>query len=438
MSEWTTARLADVADIRFSNVDKKAIPGEGSVHLCNYMDVYANDYITAELPFMEATASSAEIERFRVEKGDVLLTKDSETPDDIGIPAVVADDIPSLVCGYHLALIKPRKERIDSTYLAKQLGSKQTAIYFAQLANGSTRYGLSSSAIANTSISLAPLPQQRRIAEILSTLDEAIEQTEALIAKMQRVKAGLMHDLFTRGVAHDGRLRPTREQAPDLYKESPLGWIPKEWETASLADRARPGRPHLKTGPFGSSLKIEHWVEDGHPVITIGALGEGDFIHSELLFVSDVTAQRLREYQLEVDDVVFSRVADVGRSAVILDGNKGWIMSSNLMRISLDQSKVHAAFLQSQLAHDARVRAQIRATVNSGGREVANSQILNRLLFAWPQPDEQSWILDRVEAHDDKRKTESTYLDKLIKQKSGLMHDLLTGRLLSVGERENA
>jgi type I restriction enzyme S subunit len=429
MSEWTTARLADVADIRFSNVDKKAIPGEAPVRLCNYMDVYTNDYITAELPFMEATASSAESERFRVEKGDVLLTKDSETPDDIGVPAVVVDDIPSLVCGYHLALIKPRKDRVDSTFLAKQLGSKQTATYFSQLANGSTRYGLSSSAIANTPIPLAPLSQQRWIAEVLLTLDETIEQTEALIAKMQQVKAGLMHDLLTRGVTPDGHLRPTREQTPDLYKESPLGWIPKEWDVATLSERGRLGRPHLKTGPFGSSLKIEHWVEDGHPVITIGALGEGELIQSELLYVSDATAQRLREYQLEVGDVVFSRVADVGRSAVVLDNHKGWIMSSNLMRISLDQAKVYAAYLQAQLAYDARVRAQIRATVNSSGREVANSQMLNRLLFVWPQPEEQARILNRVEALDAKRKTETAHLDNLIKQKQGLMNNLLTGRV---------
>lgn len=268
---------------------------------------------------------------------------------------------------------------------------------------------------------------QVRIAEILSTLDEAIEQTEALIAKMQQVKAGLMHDLFTRGVTPDGRLRPTREQAPDLYKESPFGWIPKEWEVGSLSDRARTGRPHLKTGPFGSSLKFEHWVAEGHPVITIGALGEGELINSELLYVSDATAQRLREFQFEVGDVVFSRVADVGRSAVILDRHKGWIMSSNLMRISLDQSKIRAPFLQHQLAYNPGVKAQIRKNVNAGGREVANGQMLNRLLFAWPEPEEQDRILERIRSLASKQKIENAHLDNLINQKYGLMHDLLTG-----------
>lgn len=185
----------------------------------------------------------------------------------------------------------------------------------------------------------AKIELQHRIAEILSTLDEAIEATEALIAKHQQIKAGLMHALFTRGVNPDGHLRPTREQAPDLYKESPLGWIPQDWEIASLFDRGKPGRSHLRTGPFGSSLKIEHWVKQGHPVITIGALAEGSIIESELLFVSDATARALIDYKLEPGDVVFSRVADVGRSVAITECQSGWIMSSNLMRISLDQAK---------------------------------------------------------------------------------------------------
>jgi type I restriction enzyme, S subunit len=86
-----------------------------------------------------------------------------------------------------------------------------------------------------------PVPDsqvQYRIAEILSTVDETIEHTEALMAKHQQIKAGLMHDLFTRGVTPDGHVRPTRFEAPHLYKETPFGWIPKEWETNPLGGLA--------------------------------------------------------------------------------------------------------------------------------------------------------------------------------------------------------
>ncbi|MDZ7685274.1 MAG: hypothetical protein U5O39_09995 [Gammaproteobacteria bacterium] len=74
---------------------------------------------------------------------------------------------------------------------------------------------------------------QKKIGRILQVIDEAIEKTEALIDKYQQIKAGLMHDLFTRGIGPDGQLRPPREQAPELYQETPIGWIPKEWEVSS-------------------------------------------------------------------------------------------------------------------------------------------------------------------------------------------------------------
>ena len=430
-----SVRLSDVADIRSSNVDKLSVEGELDVQLCNYMDVYSNERITSSIDFMRATATPVECARFRVERGDVLMTKDSETPDDIGVPAVVTEDIPGLVCGYHLALLKPDAAKVDPGYLSKWIGSTEAAAYFARVATGSTRFGLTYSAIANTPVRLPPLVQQRRAAEVLFLLDEAIEHTESMIAKTQQITAGLMHDLFTRGVTADGQLRPPREDAPELYKESALGWIPVEWEASGLASRGRSGAQWIRTGPFGSALKGEHWRKHGHAVITIGALGEGEFIASELLFVDATDAARLVDFQLKAGDVVFSRVADVGRSVVVRDEQCGWIMSSNLMRIAVDVEKIRPDFLQMALAGDLRVKTQIRAQVNSGGRDVANSNVLGRLVFTWPDPDEQDRIIDRLGQVSEFLRSEGKKCQKLRAQKLGLMNDLLSGRsALSVSE----
>lgn len=429
MREWRQVHLGQIADVRVSNVDKKTLLGEKPVQLCNYMDVYSNDYIRDDLTFMSASATSAEIARFKVECGDVLITKDSETPDDIGIPAVVIDEIDNLVCGYHVALIKPNKSIVDPIYLSKQLGRAETAAYFARYAAGSTRYGLPMGAMTRTPIALAPLVQQKTIAAILSTIDAAIEQTEALIEKYQHIKAGLMHDLFTRGVLPNGQLRPPREQAPELYQETAIGWIPRGWGVTGLAPKGRPGTSWIRTGPFGSSLKGEHWRVDGHPVTTIGALGSGEFINSELLFVGPKDAARLIDFQLKVGDVVFSRVADVGRSVVVREDQAGWIMSSNLMRIAVDDTQLRPDYLQMQLAGDARVKTQIRASVNSGGRDVANSEVLNRLRFALPDPNEQDRIIARSNQLADRLNTEMKRVAKQQAEKAGLMQDLLTGKV---------
>lgn len=270
---------------------------------------------------------------------------------------------------------------------------------------------------------------QQKIATILSSIDSAIEKTEALIEKYQHIKAGLMHDLFTRGVLPNCQLRPPRDQAPELYQETAIGWIPKEWHISSLAPKGRAGTSWIRTGPFGSSLKGEHWRVDGHPVITIGALGTGEFIESELLFVGTKDASRLIDFQLKENDVVFSRVADVGRSVVVRGAQAGWIMSSNLMRISVNEALLRSDYLQMQLASDSRVKAQIRASVNSGGRDVANSEVLNRLQFAIPKPDEQDRIIAMANLFSRRIGAEMQKGSNLQVQKLGLMQDLLTGKV---------
>src|SRR5690606_8013416 len=101
--------LEQAASIIVSNVDKKSNASEKSVRLCNYMDVYRLDRIEADGVFMAATATDAQIRKFGLRVGDVLITKDSEAPDDIAVPSLVVSTAPDLVCGYHLAIIRPKK-----------------------------------------------------------------------------------------------------------------------------------------------------------------------------------------------------------------------------------------------------------------------------------------------------------------------------------------
>ncbi len=283
---WRECVLEEVAEIIVSNVDKKTIMGETPVRLCNYMDVYSNDYISKPLDFMEATATLIEIKRFAIETGDVIITKDSETPDDIGIPSVVTGSFSNLICGYHLALLKPKKAIIDPVFLSKMISSPQIASYYGKIASGSTRFGLSNSGIAKTPLTIPPLPQQRKIAKILTTVDNLIEKTEALIAKYQSIKQGMMHDLFTRGVDAKGKLRPPQSEAPELYKQSELGWIPKEWEVERLVDAS----DFLDGKRVPLKQEVRDLIEGEYPYY--GASGIIDFINDyifddELILVGE-------------------------------------------------------------------------------------------------------------------------------------------------------
>ena len=110
MSKWKEKYLTEIADIRVSNVDKKIYPNKSLVKLCNYMDAYSNDYITSKISFSIGSADENEIKRFGLQINDVIITKDSETPDDIAVSAVVVEEIENLICGYHLAILRPDKK----------------------------------------------------------------------------------------------------------------------------------------------------------------------------------------------------------------------------------------------------------------------------------------------------------------------------------------
>ncbi len=124
-SNWKKCRMDSVADVLFSNVDKHRLEEEMPIRLCNYVDVYKNDRITGEIDFMEASATPREMDKFQVKRGDVLVTKDSETPDDIAISALVDEELPGVLCGYHLAVIRPRSKRVCGSFIAWLHASKQ-------------------------------------------------------------------------------------------------------------------------------------------------------------------------------------------------------------------------------------------------------------------------------------------------------------------------
>ena len=192
-THWEIRRLRTVADMRVSNVDKHTREGESPVRLCNYVDVYKNDRINPAMPFMTAPASRDEIERFRLERDDVLITKDSEAWDDIGVPSLVVQSPDDLVSGYHLALLRPFKE-ILGTYLARTLQSKGVAYQFHVRANGVTRYGLTHTGVHSVQIPLPPLPEQSAIVRYLDYMDRRIRR----YVRAKRKPIALLEEMPTR------------------------------------------------------------------------------------------------------------------------------------------------------------------------------------------------------------------------------------------------
>lgn len=345
------------------------------------------------------------------------------------LPVVIFDDFttdskyvdfPFKVKSSAMKFLLPKNE-IDLFFVFAHL----QRLRFRDVSGDHKRMWISEFSKLNIVLPTSPTEQQK-IASILSKLDEAITQTEQLIAKYKKIKEGLMHDLLTRGIDEQGNIR---SEETHKFKDSPLGRIPVEWNIVKLKHFGSKDSPYLKTGPFGSSLKTEHWRETGVPVITIGSLGDNDFILKNLLYVSETKSQELELYKLQDGDILFSRVADVGRSLVINKNTEGWIMSSNFMRLRLDKNMVIPDFLHLILKNSYAFKKQVFESVNENGRTVTNSKILNEFDFIFVPFDEQKNIVKIKEKIDIDVNSIIQQLDKLQLQKSGLMHDLLTGKI---------
>lgn len=296
------------------------------------------------------------------------------------------------------------------------------------LASGTTIAYLPRRKFEDLEIHLPPIDQQRHIAEILSTLDETIEQTEALIAKHQQIKAGLMHDLFTRGVTPDGKLRPTREQAPDLYKESPLGWIPKVWEVEKLGDLLRRCGGYMQTGPFGSQLHAYEYQTEGVPVVMPQDINNGVVDDEQIARIHEKRAAELARHRMHLGDIIVARRGDLSRAAAISETEQGWVCGTGCFLLRLGHSSLDAKFA-AYVYRQAFVQRQIEGGAVGTTMPSLNNAVMAGLLFPYCDKSEQIRIVERLTGIEQSIRVIIEGLGVKRQLKYGLMHDLLTGRV---------
>jgi type I restriction enzyme, S subunit len=233
---WQAKRLKTEASYWVSNVDKIPSDDELPVRLCNYTDVYYNDQITPDLELMETTATAEEIRKFGLRLNDVLITKDSEEWSDIAVPAMVAGTAPDLVCGYHLAIIRPTENRLYGKFLLRVLQSTAVNQQFQIAASGVTRYGLPKSSIGEAWLPLPPLEEQQTIADFLDAqtakIDTLLVKKRQFIEKLKEKRGALIACTVTRGLPPDAAKAAGLEPHPAM-KDSGVEWlgkIPAHWE----------------------------------------------------------------------------------------------------------------------------------------------------------------------------------------------------------------
>jgi type I restriction enzyme S subunit len=237
-SHWKVEKLKYCSSINLSNVDKKSNDDEINVLLCNYVDVYKNQVIDENINFMPATAKQEQINNYELKKDDVLLTKDSETPDDIAVPSWVLKDLSRVLCGYHLALIQTHKDKIFGKYLAYLFESNGVQDYFYARANGVTRFSLSKDTIRSLEIFLPPLNEQQSIIDFLddqtSKIDSLIANKKKLIDLLEEQRQAIITEDVTKGLDPNVKMQDSGVEW--------IGEIPEHWRVMKIKRLTKIGR----------------------------------------------------------------------------------------------------------------------------------------------------------------------------------------------------
>jgi hypothetical protein len=353
--------------------------------------------------------------------GDILLEASGGTPDrPVGRVALVNGSTRKTALTSNFFRFMRPKQSIDARFLTYQLVAlnRSSAIW---------RYQQQTTGLINLKVSgylahhvWTPSPElQQRIATILTKADTAIERTEALISKYQQIKAGLMHDLFTRGVLPNGHLRRPREQAPKLYHETAIGWIPKAWRYELLDQLAHRGSGHTpnKDHPdyWNGGIK---WVSlaDSHRLDQL-------YISDTELQISQKGIQNSSAVLHPAGIVVLSRDAGVGKSAIT---TQPMAVSQHFMCWNCDL-KMDNHFLYYWLQHNKRTFENIAmgSTILTIGLPY-----FKKLRIACPVDlNEQVSIASKVKAADKRLFALQNDLSKMKRLKLGLMQDLLTGKV---------
>lgn len=302
-----------------------------------------------------------------------------------------------------LKALFPKPNSITAGYLARSIQFREHAL--AAQGIGSTVKGIAVKVVKSLQIFCPSLAEQYKICEILEVLDTAIEKTEALIAKYEQIKKGIMQDLFTRGLDEAGRLRPPPGEAPDLYHETELGLLPKGWialPISAFAENLDGRRIPLKQDDRDSRSGIFPYY---------GASGIIDWI-DDYIFDGD--------YVLLGEDGanVVTRVVPLAIRAA----GKFWV--NNHAHIFSPHDDVNIDFLVNLLEH-----TDYSSIVLGSAQPKITQNGLDKLKFPKPDSGEQDAIALRINAIDNKINGESSSLNKLRAQKAGLMQDLLTGKV---------
>jgi type I restriction enzyme, S subunit len=414
-ADWPMVRLGDIT----SRVDAR-----NRARIQTVLTISAEHGLVNQTEFFNRRVASEDISNyFLLERGDFAYNKSYSRGYPFGAFRRL-ERYPQGVVSPLYICFRPRSEQADSDFLAQYLNAGILDDGLGLVAKeGIRNHGLLNVGVQDffrLAFRLPSIPEQRQIAAILNTVDDAIRKTEQLIAKLKQVKQALLHDLLTRGIDDNGELRDP-ERHPEQFKDSPLGRLPKAWEVRTAHD--------VCAAVIDCKNRTPPVTSEGHPVIRTPNIRDGEFVTDGLVYTDRLSYQIWTQRgKPRSGDVLITREAPVGEACLLPEWLPPACLGQRMMMFRPAPHLLNSQFLVAAIMSHAVQGVLIDW---AGGSTVGHVRVgdIRRLPIPVPPLHEQVqvatvWVRIRTEY-----RAEEATLDKLQVLKSGLMEDLLTGRV---------
>ena len=346
--------------------------------------------------------------------GDIIIAKMAD-------PVARACIIPDVDKRYLMASdgirLSVNKEKYDVKFMLYAINSPNFRNNAENHSTGSTRLRIGLTELKNLLIAIPPLKDQKKIADILKTVDKAIEKADQIIEKTKEVKKALMQKLLTRGIGHKN------------FKKTEIGEIPVAWKVKKLIDTANNERYSFTGGPFGSDLKESSYTDRGVRIIQLQNIGDGIFLDDYKIFTSEEKANQLRNCNIFPGDIMIAKMADpVARACIIPNMDKRYLMASDGIRLSVNKSEYDVKFILYAInSHRFRKNA-VKHSTGTTRLRIGLTDLKN-MPIEIPPLEEQKQIAKILSTVDQEIEKEVSHKEQFESFKKGLMQVLLTGKI---------